>query len=296
MRVHRIVRSRNGTRAIVLAGLVLVATVVALAFPQRVGTAAIAVQSNRITKQQVVVAAATLPAGHTLTASDVRIELRAIDAIPPHSAFAVDEVIGKRLAAELAPGASLLLANLKEVPPPPAPPVVAAHDPVPVKAAAPEPVPAAKVAAVEEREQVQVKRTTVVLPSVEQRPKVAPLTPGEPYGDSPAPPVQAADRSSEPAPAAVETAHREEGAKVAAAPQDAPSAAAPAPAKADVRAQLEEPGASAPRRGYSSYVWVTGGKYSYGIDDDGSLKSVDRLGNTAVVPRKKSTAPVQRAH
>ena len=53
----------------------------------------------------------------------------------------------------------------------------------------------------------------------------------------------------------------------------------------------ERPEARAKGRGFSSYVWVNGAPMTFGVDDDGSLHVVDRLGNVMPLEagRKRSS-------
>lgn len=64
-----------------------------------------------------------------------------------------------------------------------------------------------------------------------------------------------------------------------------------APAAEPVVVAAERPEARAKGRGFSSYVWVNGAPMTFGVDDDGSLLVVDRLGNVMPLEagRKRST-------
>ncbi len=56
-------------------------------------------------------------------------------------------------------------------------------------------------------------------------------------------------------------------------------------------ATAERPEARAKGRGFSSYVWVNGAPMTFGVDEDGSLLVVDRLGNVMPLEagRKRSS-------
>lgn len=68
----------------------------------------------------------------------------------------------------------------------------------------------------------------------------------------------------------------------------APPVEAPVPEPEVVAAQRPE--SRAKGRGFSSYVWVNGAPMTFGVDDDGSLHVVDRLGNVMPLESNRKRA------
>jgi flagella basal body P-ring formation protein FlgA len=67
-------------------------------------------------ERNVVTAARGLPAGTTLSESDIRTARRWVRRIHPHSLSLMEETAGKRLTIQVASGAEILATMLKEIP------------------------------------------------------------------------------------------------------------------------------------------------------------------------------------
>lgn len=104
MRVHHVVTKRSPTRPLLLSLVVLAATVLAFALPDAPGTAAVAVQTVKVVKQQVLVAARDLSPDRPIARDDLRVELRSVDALIDTAILEPEQVIGRTPAIPVTAG------------------------------------------------------------------------------------------------------------------------------------------------------------------------------------------------
>lgn len=86
-----------------------------------IDTRAVATQSNRVTKVQVVVAARKIWTGERFDATNIVLEVRPIESLPEGVFNTLPNVVGKRAGVEIAKGtpvADWLLASVDDAPPP----------------------------------------------------------------------------------------------------------------------------------------------------------------------------------
>ena len=245
--------------------VLLASTVFASAIFSGGNTRAIATQSNKITKLQVVVAKSVLKVGEAIDRESLRLEVRPIESLPEGVFTKFEDVVGKSAAIELRPGTALadfavarrnqepvlevpIEVNnpTEEIPSPPedSDPQVVPEGPAP-RGDTPL-VPAKKMPPI-----VPVKATPLKVTPVKVLPvEVAPvsLAPVE------VAPVKEFQPKHEPAPAAARVPER--------SPRSYSSKAPPAAA----------------RKKFSSYAWISGEKVTFGVNRSGKVQIIDQNG------------------
>ncbi len=216
---------------------------------------ALATQSNRITKLQIVVARNSMPLGHLITAADLTLDVRPITGLPEGAITRPEELIGK-----------LTHLPLRD------------HE-VLTSAAVSEPSPSATEAAPPTLEPRDLPTPVVTLPVV-QAPTAAVTVPAVIV--QAAPPASHPVERTLPPPLPVSPPHAP---PVVSPPQLEPAretAALARPARSNARPAVQSPSpTSARHRPFRSYVWVPGQSYSYAVDRKGTVQVVDPSGHRA---------------
>lgn len=211
---------------------------------------AVATQSNRISKLQIVVARNPMEPDHLITAADLSLDVRPIAGLPEGAITRPEDLIGKTLQMAVREHEVLTSAAVehRELVNPPAEPAAAVPSLASEPAVPPEPVevsvppPSSSAAQARTVEAVKVERTApphAVSKPPPALPVVAPI----------------------PRPAA-------------------PPSSNLARPQAPLRESKAATGSSTKRR-FRSYVWVPGQNYSYAVDRRGTVRVVDPNGNGA---------------
>ena len=242
--------------------LSLALTVIATGALSGVDTRAIATQSNRITKLQVVISRRAVELGSTLQAEDLGLEVRPIESLPEGVFTRLDEVVGKISGAPIPEGMPLAAWLLQSSDSDAAPEAVIAIEttrPEPVEGTRPEPVEGTRPELVEGPRPEPVEGTRVIAPP----PVLPPLEviPVEPVKVE-APPVR----------------------ETMLVVPDTKLPALPPPHQETVQ-HTPPPGRDAPpkpaRRKFSSYAWISGEPVTFGVSKSGKIQIVDEKGRTA---------------
>lgn len=244
---------------------------------------AIATQSNRITKLQVVVARASIDSGATLSAADIALEVRPIESLPEGVLTRVEEVLGKTSVASIPEGmplAAWLFEGPERAAAPSTEPEVATEpelivprvetptvkplheEPVVAKAAPPE-----SSSSTERTVSTPAKVVTTSVSGGAEPTTIPPERPGPPVPEK-----------------AAATAHEPPVAERPISPDAAPSARMTKPAESPHGAVAQQDASTAPprsaRRKFSSYAWVAGERVTFGVSKNGKIQIVDENGRT----------------
>ena len=216
---------------------------------------AIATQSNRITKLQVVVTKHAIEAGALLSKDDLTLDVRPIESLPEDVLTITAPAIGLKAAVHIHEGTALtpqflIVPGVEVAPTAAAKPEAAEPEIEVIKPAlpveAPKP-PAHEIAVETPKELPKVEVTKLAVQPVEVK-------------------VPEPVEEAKPPPAKVETAA-------------AVSAIAPPAAKAPEA--VAPPAPQRQRRKFSSYAWVSGAGVTFGVDKAGKIQVVDPSGMSA---------------
>jgi hypothetical protein len=116
MRVHPDVLKPKPRWPLFVVSLLLMTTILASGMLSFSSNRAVATQSNRITKLEVVIAKAHLLPGAVISAADIGLEVRPIESVPEGVFLKREDVIGKTLGVEVRHGTPLARLSLASNP------------------------------------------------------------------------------------------------------------------------------------------------------------------------------------